>query len=80
VLSARVMLTMATDPAAADPASARATVSVNGRLVRAHATAVTMSAAVAELTDRLSIRVGRAWPDERPRPRRPQKIRLRHRR
>ncbi len=64
VLFARVMLAMAPDPAVAEPASAWATVSVNGRLVRAHAVGVTMSAAVGELTDRLRVRLDRAWPDQ----------------
>jgi ribosome-associated translation inhibitor RaiA len=82
VLFASVMLTMAPDPAVAQPASAWAAVSVNGRLVRAHATGVTMSAAVAELTDRLRVRLDRAWPEQHPRPhrRQPSLRRLRHRR
>jgi ribosome-associated translation inhibitor RaiA len=67
VLFARVMLAMAADPAVAEPASAWATVSVNGQLVRARATGVTMSAAVDELAERLRVRLGRVRLDQRPR-------------
>jgi ribosome-associated translation inhibitor RaiA len=75
VLFAHVMLMMAADPAVAEPASAWATISVNGRLVRAHATGASMSAAVGELTDRLRVRLDRAWPPQRPRPHRPHPVR-----
>ncbi len=82
VLFARVMLTTAPDPAVADPASAWATVSVNGRLIRARATAATMPAAIAELADRLRVQLDRAWPEQGPRPhrRQPNLRGLRHRR
>jgi len=65
VLFARVMLTMAADPAVEQPATAWAMVSVNGRLVRASGTGSTMPDAIGQLTSRLRIRLERAWPDER---------------
>ncbi len=65
VLFARVMLTMAADPAVERPATAWAMVSVNGRLVRASGTGPTMLDAIGQLTGRLRIRLDRAWPDER---------------
>ncbi len=60
VLSARVMLTMAADPAVERPALAQATVSVNGRPVRAQADARTMREAVDHLVQRLRVRLNRA--------------------
>jgi len=65
VLFARVMLTMAADPAVEQPATAWAVVSVNGRPVRASGTGPTMPDAIGQLTARLRIRLDRAWPDER---------------
>jgi hypothetical protein len=65
VLFARVMLTMAADPAVERPATAWAMVSVNGRLVRASGTGPTMHDAIGQLAARLRIRLDRAWPDER---------------
>src|SRR5215469_1818358 len=65
VLFARIMLTMAADPAVDRPATAWAMVSVNGRLVRASGTGGTMNDAIGQLTTRLRIRLERAWPDER---------------
>lgn len=65
VLFARVMLTMAADPAVERPATAWAMVSVNGRLVRASGTGPTMHAAIGQLTARLRVRLQRAWPEER---------------
>jgi ribosome-associated translation inhibitor RaiA len=81
VLFARVMLALSPDPAVEQPATAWATVSVNGRQVRAHATGETMSAAIGLLTDRLRLRLDRAWPEQRPRTRRgqPGLRKLRHR-
>lgn len=70
VLFARVMLSMAADPAVARPATAWAMVSVNGRLVRASGTGPTMPDALGQLTSRLRIRLDRAWPDERRHPHR----------
>lgn len=70
VLFARVLLKMAADPAVGKPASASATVSINGRLVRAHADATAMPEAISELAARLRIRLARAWPDEREQARR----------
>ena len=64
VLFARVMLTMAADPAVERPATAWAMVSVNGRLVRASGTGPTMPDAIGQLTTRLRIRLERAWPDD----------------
>jgi Sigma 54 modulation/S30EA ribosomal protein C terminus len=65
VLFARVMLMMAADPAVARPAIARATVSVNGRLVRAQTADATMRDAVHHLRDRLRIRLEAAWSPPR---------------
>src|SRR5215472_2017779 len=62
VLFARVMLTMAADPAVEQPATAWAMVSVNGRLVRASGTGPAMPDAIGLLTTRLRIRLERAWP------------------
>lgn len=59
VLSARVVLTMAADPAVARPAAAQATVSVNGQVVRAQASARTMGEAVDYLVQRLRVRLAR---------------------
>src|SRR5215469_16285721 len=65
VLFARVMLSMAADPAVERPATAWAMVSLNGRLVRASGTGPTMHDAIGQLAARLRIRLDRAWPDER---------------
>jgi ribosome-associated translation inhibitor RaiA len=59
VLSTRITLMMAADPAVTRPAVAEATVDVNGRLVRAQAAGQTMSAAIALMADRLRIRLDR---------------------
>lgn len=67
VLSARVMLTRAADPAVGQPAVAWAIISVNGRLVRASGVGATMRAAITQLATRLRIRLDRAWPDDRGR-------------
>jgi len=63
VLFANVMLVVAPDPAVERPAIAWATVSVNGRVVRAHATGTTMPQAIGALAARLRIRVDRAWSE-----------------
>ena len=60
VLSARVTLAVAGDPAVARPALAQATVDMNGRVVRAQASAETMRAAIEQMTARLQVRLGRA--------------------
>ena len=65
VLSARVMLSRAADPAVERPAIAWAIISVNGRVVRASGVGSTMREAIAQLVARLRIRLERAWPDER---------------
>jgi len=70
VLSARVMLSTAPDPAVERPAIAWAIVSVNGRVVRVSGVASTTGEAIAQLVGRLRIRLERAWPDERARGRR----------
>jgi hypothetical protein len=70
VLSARVMLSRAADPAVELPAIAWAVISVNGRVVRASGVGSTMREAIAELAARLRIRLERAWPDEREQERR----------
>ncbi len=70
VLSARVMLSRAPDPAVERPAIAWAVISVNGRIVRASGVGSTTREAIAELVARLRIRLERAWPDEREQGRR----------
>jgi hypothetical protein len=57
VISARVVLMMAPDPAVARPAVAEATVGISGRMVRAQAAAPTMREAVGLMADRLRIRL-----------------------
>jgi ribosome-associated translation inhibitor RaiA len=61
VLTARILLAIAPDPAVARPATASGTVSVNGRLVRAEATADTIRNAIDELASRLRVRLERVW-------------------
>jgi hypothetical protein len=70
VLSARVMLSRAADPAVERPAIAWAVISVNGRVVRVSGVGSTMREAIAQLVARLRIRLERAWPDERAQGRR----------
>ena len=70
VLSARVMLGRAADPAVGRPAVAWAIISVNGRMVRASGVGSTVGDAIAQLVSRLRIRLERAWPDEREQERR----------
>jgi ribosome-associated translation inhibitor RaiA len=59
-LSARVMLTVAADPAVTRPAIAQVTVDMNGRIVRAQAAEQTMRAAIEQVEARLRIRLDRA--------------------
>jgi ribosome-associated translation inhibitor RaiA len=59
VISARVVLTMAPDPAVTRPAIAEATVGISGRMVRAQAAGQTMRAAIGLMADRLRIRLDR---------------------
>ncbi|MCH0539716.1 sigma 54 modulation/S30EA ribosomal C-terminal domain-containing protein [Streptomyces sp. MUM 203J] len=56
----RVKLAQAANPAAIRPAMAQAMMDVDGRLVRAHVAATTMSEAVDLLRDRLTARLARA--------------------
>lgn len=72
VLFAHVMLTMSADPSVEEPATVSGTVSVNGRLVRAHASGSTMREAIFRLADRMRVRLARTWPDERARERQAQ--------
>ena len=60
VLFALVTLTMAADRAVARPATARANVDLNGRLIHVGAAAVTAREAVERMGDRLRIRLERA--------------------
>jgi ribosome-associated translation inhibitor RaiA len=60
VLSARITLAVAADPAVARPAVAQATIDLNGRVVRAQAAGPTMRAAIEQMADRLRVRLGRA--------------------
>lgn len=60
VLSARVMLAVAADPAVASPALAQVTVDMNGRIVRAQAAEPTMRAAIEQMAARLRARLDRA--------------------
>jgi hypothetical protein len=78
VLSARVMLSRAADPAVERPAIAWAIISVNGRVIRASGASSTMRGAIAQLVARLRIRLERAWPDEREQERRSVAIRRLH--
>jgi ribosome-associated translation inhibitor RaiA len=60
VLSARVKLTTAADPAVERPAIAQVNIDLNGRLIRAQAAGETMRAAADHAYDRLRVRIGRA--------------------
>ena len=60
VLFARVKLTMAADPAVEMPAVAQVNVDLNGRPIRAQATATTMRDAIEMLGDKLRIQLERA--------------------
>ncbi len=60
LLFARVELTAHDDPARERPAFAKAELDVNGRMVRAHATAATMFEAIDQLDARLRERLERA--------------------
>ena len=60
VLSARVKLAVAADPAVERPAIARATIDVNGRIVRAQAAGPTMRAVIEQMAARLRVRLGHA--------------------
>ncbi len=60
ILSARVMLAMAPDPAVARPAVAQATVDMNGQVIRAQAAGKTEREAIGHLATRLRVRLGRA--------------------
>jgi Sigma 54 modulation/S30EA ribosomal protein C terminus len=60
ILSARVMLAMAPDPAVARPVVAQATVDMNGQVIRAQATGKTAREAIGHLGTRLRARLARA--------------------
>jgi hypothetical protein len=60
VLSARVMLGRAADPAVERPAIAGAAINLNGRVVRASGVGATTGEAIAQLVARLRIRLERA--------------------
>lgn len=60
VLSVRVMLAVAPDPAVPRPAVAQVTVDLNGRVIRAQAAEMTMRTAVEQMAARLRVRLGRA--------------------
>jgi hypothetical protein len=60
VLFARVTLTMAADPAVGRPATVRANVDLNGRLIHVGTAAATAREAVERMGDRLRIRLERA--------------------
>jgi len=60
VLSARVKLTMAADPAVERPAIAQVSIDLNGRLIRAQAAGETMREATDHACDRLRIQIERA--------------------
>ena len=59
VLSARVVLTMAADPAVERPAASQATVDINGAIIRVRAVGPTMRQAIGLMAARLRIRLGR---------------------
>jgi len=72
VLSARVTLTRSADRAVARPATAQATIDVNGRMHRTEAADRTMRAAIELMADRLRARLHRTVrPRFAPRRRRP---------
>ena len=60
ILSVRVLLAVAPDPAVARPAVAQATVDMNGRVIRAQAAGTTIRLAVEQMGARLRVRLGRA--------------------
>ena len=60
VLSARVKLTMAADPAVLWPAIAQVSLDLSGRLIRAQATGSDLHEAVSQMSDRLRIGLERA--------------------
>jgi sigma 54 modulation/S30EA-like ribosomal protein len=60
VLFARVKLTMAADPAVERPAIAQASIDLNGRALRSHATAAVMRDAIEMMSDKLRIQLERA--------------------
>lgn len=60
VLSVRVLLAVAPDPAVPRPALAQVTVDMNGRVIRAQAAETTMRLAVEQMASRLRVRLGRA--------------------
>lgn len=81
VLFARVKLSMAADPAVARPAIAQANLDVNGRPVRAHVAAPSMSEAIDLLHDRLldrMERISRHWEAIRGRAPKPGPHEWRH--
>jgi ribosome-associated translation inhibitor RaiA len=59
VLSARVALMISADTAVAFPAAARATIDVNGRIVRAAGAGQTMPEAIGRMMDRLRMQLDR---------------------
>ena len=63
VLSARVRLAQSADPAVERPATARATLDQNGRLLHAQVAAPTMREAIDVLNDRLRDQLERLAPD-----------------
>lgn len=63
ILLARVSLTRSADPAVPEPATALALLDVGGRPVHARATGHSMHEAIAELADRLRIRLQRMGRD-----------------
>lgn len=63
VLSARVRLTLAPDPAVERPAMAQAVLDLDGHLLRAHTAAPTMREAIDGMEDRLVDQLDRLVPD-----------------
>jgi ribosome-associated translation inhibitor RaiA len=63
VLSARVTLAVAADPAVTRPAVAQATIDLNGRIVRAQAAERTTRAAIEHMAARLRVRLDRSARD-----------------
>jgi Sigma 54 modulation/S30EA ribosomal protein C terminus len=58
VPSARVIVAVSADPAAACPAVAQATVDMNGQVMRAQAAGQTVCAAIEQMTSRMRVRLG----------------------
>ena len=71
ILFARLTLAMSADPALERPATAKASVDVSGRVVRAHVACPTMTEAIDLMADRIRQGIRRLHEERRPAARRP---------